>query len=69
MADWSSRTVVTTIKEYTLPSPTNWVQVRQVLAVIEQELTEDRRRWDDTVTVAAHDDELVFTYRVESHSD
>jgi hypothetical protein len=68
MADWSFRTVVTTTKQYTLPSPTNWSQVRRVLDVIENELPEDRRRWDDTVTVSAHDDEIVFTYLVETRN-
>ena len=68
MADWSSRTIVTTTKEYTLPSPTNWAQVRRVLDVIENELPEAQRRWEDTVTVAAHDDEIVFTYLVETRN-
>lgn len=68
MADWSSRTIVTTTKEYTLPSPTNWAQVRRVLDVIEGELGEERCRWDDTVTVSAHDDEIVFSYLVETRN-
>ncbi len=62
VADWSYRTVTTTVKEYPLPNPTNWAQVRQVLSVIERELPEDKRRWDDTVTVRATDDEIVFSY-------
>jgi hypothetical protein len=44
MADWSSRTVITTVKQYCLPSPTNWAQVRQILAAIDRELS-DQRRW------------------------
>jgi hypothetical protein len=65
MADWSHRTVTTTVKEYTLPNPTNWVQVRRLLAMIERELPEERRGWDDTVTVRAADEEIVFSYQVE----
>jgi hypothetical protein len=69
MPDWNYRTVVTTVKEYTLPNPTNWAQVRQVLDRIERELPEDRRRWDDTVTVTAHDDEILFSYQVETRTE
>lgn len=68
MADWTSRVIVTTTKQYALPNPTNWSQVRRVLDVIEQELPEDRRRWDDTVTITAHDDEILFTYLVKNES-
>jgi hypothetical protein len=67
MADWTSRTVVTTVKEYSLSSPTNWTQVRQVLHMIDQELPEGRR-YDDTVTVKAFDNEILFTYTVKNES-
>lgn len=65
MAAWTSRVVITTTKQFVLPSPTNWAEVRKVLAAIDQELSEDRH-WDDTVTVTAHDDEIFFTYLVKN---
>ena len=69
MADWSSRTVTTTVREYTLPNPTNWAEVRRLLAMISNELPEDKRSWDDVVTVTAGDDEIVFSYLVERRSE
>lgn len=62
MADYSWRTVETRTREYTLPSPTVGAQVKQVIAKMEDELGPDRAKWDDAIRVAAHDDEIVFTY-------
>jgi hypothetical protein len=69
MADWSYRTVVTTVKEYVLPNPTNWTQVRQVLGMLEREVPNDGRPWDDTVTVEGRDDEMVFSYIVKGNTE
>jgi hypothetical protein len=68
MADWTSRIVTTVTKEYSLPSPTNWAEVSKVLSAIDRELPESRRHGDDTVTVTAHDDEILFTYVMKNES-
>jgi hypothetical protein len=67
MADYTSRTVVTTVREYALPSPTNWAEVQKVFAAIKNELSSQSLS-DDTVTVRAHEDEIVFSYLVESRN-
>lgn len=63
MADYTSRTVTTTRKEYALRSPTNWAEVGKVIAVIEGELSA-KRTYDNDVTVEARDDEIVFWFDV-----
>ena len=63
MADWTSQIVTTVRKEYTLPSPTNWVEVRKVLAAICNDLSAEQT-YDDTVRVEARDDEIVFSFEV-----
>lgn len=73
MADYTSRTVTVTRREYVLASPTNWTQTRLVLDVIEGELKalaerkgRPYRAWDDLVTVEARDDAVVFSYEAEA---
>ena len=65
MADYTSRTVTTTRKEYELRSPTNWAEVGKVIAAIEQDLS-GRRTYDDDVTVEARDDVIVFSYEADA---
>lgn len=64
MADYSVRTVTTTRKEYILPSPSDWGEVGKVMAAIRNQLSDKDARYDDTVTVEARDDEIVFSYTV-----
>lgn len=64
MADYSWRTVEARTREYSLPSPTNGAQVRQVLAKMDDELGTEKARWDDAITVTAGDGEIIFTYPV-----
>jgi hypothetical protein len=66
MADYTSRTVTTVTKEFTLPSPTNLAEVEKVIAAVDSELTPAQLGLDDTVTVRAHDDEIVFSYVVSN---
>lgn len=63
MADYTSRIVTTTRKEFILPSPTNWGEVQKVLAALRTDLA-GKRAYDDDVTVEARDDEIVFSYEV-----
>ena len=65
MASFSRRERTTTWVEYTLPNPTNWGEVRKVMAVIENELG-DRTLWDDVVQVSGADEEIVFRYEKET---
>jgi hypothetical protein len=39
-----------------------------LISAINKELTESQRQWDDTVTVTAHDDEILFTYVMKNGS-
>ncbi|OPG13666.1 hypothetical protein [Microbispora sp. GKU 823] len=66
MADYSRRERTKTWVEYALPNPTNWGQVGRVIAVLNQELGEDRARWDDVVEVLATDEEIIFRYEKET---
>lgn len=68
MASYSRSTVTTTRVVYTLPSPTNWAEISKAMSACQQELGEERARWDDVVTVEAHDDEihLWFTQKEEA---
>ena len=65
MADYTQRDETTTRRIYSLPSPTNWVEVSKVLAAIrkDDDLTSD---YDDAVTVEAWDDEIRFSFEVKS---
>lgn len=64
MADFSRREVPQKVRvEYTLESPTNWVEVTKVLAVLRQESTP--LGYDDSVHVEARDDEIVFWFEKE----
>jgi len=65
VADFSRREVTKTWVEYALPNPTNWGQIGRVIAVLNQELGEDRAQWDDAVEVLANDEEIIFRYEKE----
>jgi hypothetical protein len=67
MSQVTTRIIKITRHEVVIPSPTNWAEVGKALAVIEQRLEAAGKetRWDDTVTVEARDDEIVF-YWTES---
>lgn len=69
MAYYTWRTVHTARKEYTLPSPTNWVEVQKVFAVMRSELGDDRAQWDDAVHVEARDGEIAFWYETPAKGD
>lgn len=70
MADWESRVVTTKVKEYVLPSPTNWTQVQNVLRAIRNDRGgENFTEWDDDVTVAARDDEIVFSFTISETTE
>lgn len=64
MADMTIHDETTTRRFYVLHSPTNWVEVSKVLAVLQQDpdLTSDS---DDAVLVEAWGDEIRFTFEVE----
>jgi hypothetical protein len=64
VADYSTRVVTTTRKEYVLESPTNWAEVEKVLAAIKGDMSGGRRTYDDDVVVEARDDEVVFWFKV-----
>jgi hypothetical protein len=68
MADYTSRTVTKTWREYVLPNPTNWAEISKVMAAIDRvELPKhDLRSSDDLVEVIGLDDEIVFRFVVES---
>lgn len=61
MADFLQRTRHTARVEYVLPNPTNWAEVGKVFAAIQNDLSE-LPTGDDTVTVQATDEEIVFSY-------
>ena len=65
MADYTKQDQTTTRRIYSLPSPTNWAQVKQVLSALAED--EDRQRlggWDSDVRVEAWDDEIRFSFEV-----
>lgn len=62
MADWTRRERTTTHVEYVLTLPTNWAEVGKVYSSINQELGEERARWDDIVEVISDGVELIFRY-------
>jgi hypothetical protein len=64
MADYIKRIVTTRRAEYTLNNPTNWTEVEKVFANIRRELS-DKKLWDDTVSVEAHDDIILISYICE----
>jgi hypothetical protein len=69
MADYSSRTVTKTWFEYTLPNPTNWVEVRKVVTAITHNLeARGLSPSDDRVEVIGLDEEIVFRFEIKSTS-
>lgn len=61
MAEFTYRDETTTRRVYSLPSPTNWVEVEKVFASIRNDLSSETL-YDDTVEVKAWDDEIRFSY-------
>jgi len=64
MARYERREVTTVTVEYTLKTPTNWVEVSKLLAGIRQDMIADGIDvdWDNIVTVDVGDDTIIFTY-------
>lgn len=60
MAEFSTREVTTTCREYVLISPTNWAEVSKVLTAVQDELPSDAS--DNHVTVTGTDEEIVFSF-------
>lgn len=69
MAAYTSRTVTVVTREYVLPSPTNWAEVGKVMSAIRTNLGQERACWDDTVTVEARDDEIVFSFQLSKTNE
>ena len=68
MADYTIKTEVSKRIVYTLPSPTVWAEVAKVLNAMKADM-EDRgidTSWDDAAKVEAWDDEIRFSFEVES---
>jgi hypothetical protein len=61
VTDWTRRTITQIIVEYSLPSPTNWTMIFAVFDDIRR-ARGDLPSSDDTVTVCAHDDEIIISY-------
>ncbi len=61
MADYDRRVVTTVVVEYALKTPTNAVEISKVLSGLRQEIP-DEKIFDDTITVTATDEEIVFSY-------
>lgn len=62
MADWTRREETKRAIVYSLPNPTNWVEVAKVFSAIRQEISERAASYDDTVTVTHADDEILVTF-------
>lgn len=65
MADYTKHDQTTTRRIYSLPTPTNWAQVKKVLSALTED--EDRQRlggWDHDVRVEAWGDEIRFSFEV-----
>lgn len=62
MATYERREVTTTYVEYVLPSPANWAEIGKATAAVNQELGEERARWDDAAWFEARDDEIVIRF-------
>lgn len=70
MAEYTSRLVTTSRMEYTLPSGTTWGEVEKVLAAIQQRTKGiPEACYDDFVTVEARDDEIVFSFPMQTGED
>lgn len=65
MADYTQRVVKTVRKEYVLRTPTNWAEVNKVLHAISKDL-EGQNAADNTVTVDACQEPIVFSFEVSS---
>lgn len=65
MADYGRRERHFVRTEYVLTSPTNWAEVGKAFAAINQDLGEDKARWDDAAWVEARDDEIVIWHERE----
>jgi hypothetical protein len=63
MAVYSRREVTTTRVEYFLPSPANWAEIGKATAAINNELGDERARWDDAAWFEARDDEIVIWFK------
>lgn len=64
MADYETRTVTKVTKEYILRSPTNWTEIGKLFAALDRDVPGEMKKWDDSVTVEARGDEIVFSYTV-----
>lgn len=64
MADFSSRTVITTRKEVTLELPSNWAELGKALAYVRSQRPDNGREWDDTVRVTADEEQITFSWDV-----
>lgn len=82
MADYETRTVVTTRREFVLQhgyrKPIPWVEISKVMAGIRNELISAQGHLvagksysisDDAVMVTATDEEIIFYYETEERRD
>lgn len=64
MADYVKRVKTKVIYEYTLRTPTNWVEISKVLAGIKQDSPTSTS--DDAWLVRTTDEEIIFYREVDS---
>lgn len=66
MADYTHRRVTIVREEYSLPSPTNATEISKAMSAIVQDLkAAGRDIADDTIVIAASDEEIVLSYEKE----
>lgn len=69
MGDAKKSTTTTKRHEYTLSSPTNWVEINKAVQWARREkeaaLGAESLRWDDAIGVEARDDEVVVFWDEE----
>jgi len=69
MADHTWWDETTTRRIYSLPSPTNWVEVAKVLNAIRLDDDLTNGDYDDRVIVEAWDDEIRFSFVVKPRTE